>query len=69
MGLCIINIELGLTGLHHAAIGGHSECFYCLLQHEANPSQCSMSGDNALDMARKHGKPKAISKAGTCMYS
>lgn len=60
-------IEQGWSGLHHAAMGGHSECFSCLLQHGADPTVRSVSGQNALDVARKHGKPKAISRAGRCM--
>ena len=66
-GAAFFFLEQGLSGLHHAAIGGHSKCFSCLLQHGADPTLCTMSGDNALDVARKHGKPRAISRAGMSM--
>lgn len=58
----------GYTGLHHAATGGHAECFHCLLQHGAEPSITSINGDNALDVARKCGKPRIIGKASKYMY-
>ena len=58
----------GYTGLHHAATGGHAECFHCLLQHGAEPSITSLNGDNALDVARKCGKPRIIGKASKYMY-
>ncbi len=53
-----------MGGLHYAAMGGHSECFHCLLQHKADPSLRTQAGGNALDVARKYGNPRAISKAG-----
>lgn len=53
----------GNTGLHYAAAGGHPEVYYCLLQHGADSELCNNSGDNPLDIARKHGKRQAISKA------
>ena len=56
--------DSGNTGLHYAAAGGHSEVYYCLLQHGADSELCNNSGDNPLDIARKHGKRQAISKAG-----
>ena len=58
-----------MSGVHHAAVGGHSECFHCLLQHKVDPSLRSNAGENALDVARKHGKPKAISRAGTQIHT
>jgi ankyrin repeat protein len=61
--LLFLHVGQGLTGLHHAAGGGHPECFHCLLEHGADPSVCSLGGDNALDIARKRGKPRIISKA------
>ena len=61
--LLLLLLGQGLTGLHHAAGGGHPECFHCLLEHGAEPSICTLGGDNALDIARKRGKPRIISKA------
>ena len=60
----------GLTGLHHAAGGGHPECFHCLLEHGAEPALCTVKGENALDVARRRGKPRVISKASkiNCTY-
>ena len=58
-----------MTGLHHAAGGGHPECFHCLLEHGADPSVCTLNGDNALDIARKRGKPRIISKASKVNWS
>lgn len=40
------------------------QCFECLLEHGADISLKSNAGENPLDVARKHGKPHAISKAG-----
>ena len=59
----------GSTPLHLAAAGGHAECFYCLLQHKGNPTISNNNGENPLDVARKHGKPRAISKAGSYLHS
>ena len=61
----------GFTCLHHAAGGGHPECFHCLLEHSADASVCTLGGDNALDVARKRGKPRIIGKASKvnqCSY-
>ena len=63
MRVFILSLGQGFTGLHHAAGGGHPECFHCLLEHGAEPSVCTLGGDNALDIARKRGKPRIISKA------
>ena len=57
----------GYTGLHHAATGGHAESFQCLLQHGADLSITSLNGENALDVARKCGKPRIIGKASKYM--
>ena len=61
----LLSPDKGFTALHYAAAGGHAECFHCLLQHGASLGVCNHSGENALDIARKHGKPRVIGKAGT----
>ena len=60
-------IDAGNTGLHFAATGGHSEAYYCLLQHGANSGIHNKEGNNPLDVARRHGKPQAIGKASKCL--
>ena len=53
----------GYTGLHYAAVAGHSECFSCLLRHGADSTLCSNNGKTPMDLSRKQGKSLAISKA------
>ena len=48
----------GCSPLHYAAAGGHAKCSYCLLHHEANLALCNLRGEDALNMAKKNGKPK-----------
>ena len=48
----------GCSPLHYAAAGGHAKCSYCLLHHEANLALCNLRDEDALNMARKNGKPK-----------
>ena len=55
------------TPAHYAGANGHVRCFQCLLEHGADISLKNNSGENPLDVARKHGKPHAISKAGECI--
>ena len=52
------------TPAHYAGANGHVRCFQCLLEHGAD---ISLKNKNPLDVARKHGKPHAISKAGECI--
>ena len=40
------------------------ECFSCLLKHGATLEAMNLQQHTPLDVARKFGNPKAISKAG-----
>ena len=59
-----ISIDDQCTPTHYASASGRVQCFQCLLEHGADISLKNNSGENPLDVARKHGKPHAISKAG-----
>ena len=56
--------EFGWSGLHHAASSGHTKCYHCLLQHGADQTLRNISGDTPTEVARLHGKPLAIGRAG-----
>ena len=56
------------TPAHYASASGRVQCFQCLLEHGADISLKNSSGENPLDVARKHGKPHAINKAGMHNY-
>jgi len=53
------------TPAHYAAANGHVRCFQCLLEHGADITIKNNLGEDPLEVARKHGKPYAIQKAGT----